>query len=455
MTNGALLIVDDDRGLLNDLEQIMQNEFERIITLTDPNRINEILRKNDVDIVMLEMNFKSGVHNGNEGLFWMREIFKFDSNISVVIVTDFGDAELAVKAIREGAVDFIIKPWDESKLLATINVAWKLRQSQLEATTLKNDNQLLKSEINRGGEKIILGASPTMIHVMNIVNKVAGTDANVLITGENGTGKEMVAREIHKLSKRAGELMVNVDMGSITETLFESELFGHVKGAFTDAKEDRKGKFEQAQKGTLFLDEIGNLTLQSQSKLLSVLQNRYIVRVGSNKQLPIDIRLICATNCDILRMVREGEFREDLLYRINTIMIDVPPLRDRVDDIPILANYFLKVYSEKYDKGVMKMSTYALEKLANHSWPGNVRELQHTIEKAVIMSDSQILKPSDFVFSSTSRGVIQSEMTLEDMERHLIADSLKRNSNNLSVVAGKLGITRQTLYNKLKKYDLK
>jgi DNA-binding NtrC family response regulator len=454
MTKGTLLIVDDNKGLLDALVLIMQNEFEKVITLTDPNRINEILRNNDVDIVMLDMNFKSGIHNGNEGLFWMREIYKYDINISVVIVTAYGDVELAVKAIREGAVDFILKPWNESKLFATINAAWKLRLSRLEATTLKKDNKLLKSEINKGGEKIVLGASPTMINVMNIVRKVAATDANVLITGENGTGKELVAREIHNLSKRADELLVSVDMGSITETLFESEMFGHVKGSFTDAKEDRKGKFEQANKGTLFLDEIGNLSLQSQAKLLSVLQNRYVVPVGSNRQKPVDIRLICATNCDLISMVGEGRFREDLLYRINTILIEVPPLRDRVDDIAILANYFLRMNCERYGKEGMKISTHALEKLANHDWPGNVRELQHAIEKAVILSESMVLKPSDFVFSTSSRNLLQGDITLEEMERKIISDSLRRYSNNMSTVATKLGITRQTLYNKMRKFGI-
>jgi DNA-binding NtrC family response regulator len=454
MIKGTILIVDENKSTLNALEQIMLTEFEKVFTLTDPNRINELLRKNDVDIVLLDMNFKSGIHNGNEGLFWMREIFSYDRDISIIIVTASGDIELAVTAIKEGAVDFILKPWDNSKLLATVNVAWRLRLSRLEANTLKNDNQLLKKEINKGGEKIILGASPTMINVMNIVRKVAGTDANVLITGENGTGKELVAREIHNQSKRAGELMVSVDMGSITETLFESELFGHVKGAFTDAREERKGKFEVAQNGTLFLDEIGNLSLQSQAKLLSVLQNRHVVRVGSNRQIPIDIRLICATNCDLLQMVSEGRFREDLLYRINTILIEVPPLRDRVDDIPILANYFLRADTERYGKGPMKISTHALEKLANHDWPGNVRELQHSIEKAVIMSDSQVLNSSDFVFHSSPRGALHTELTLEEMEKRLIFESLKRYSNNMSQVAEKLGITRQTLYNKIRKYDL-
>jgi two-component system response regulator HydG len=454
MINGNLLIVDENKTILKDLDLIMHNEFDKVICLTNPNRIVEILRQHDIDIVMLDMNFRSGIHNGNEGLFWMREIFKYDRTISVIIVTATRNIELAVSAIREGAVDFILKPWDDSKLLATVNAAWQLRCSRIEASSLKKDNQQLKKEINRGGEKIVLGASPTMINVMNIVKKVAGTDANVLITGENGTGKELVAREIHNLSGRSEELMVSVDMGSITESLFESELFGHVKGAFTDARDDRKGKFEQAQKGTLFLDEIGNLSMQSQAKLLSVIQNRCIVRVGSNKQIPIDIRLICATNCNLMQMVIGGRFREDLLYRINTIMIEVPPLRDRVDDIPILANYFLKVNCDRYGKTNMKFSTHTLEKLSNHEWPGNVRELQHAIEKAVIMSDTTVLKPADFVFTSTQGTIVHKEMTLDEMEKKMISENIRRYDGNLSVIAGKLGITRQTLYNKMKKYNI-
>ena len=454
MNNGTILIVDEDKGVLKTLKIIMSDEFERVLTVNDPNRIPGLLSRYDVDVVILDMNFRAAVHNGNEGLFWMREIYAYDNTVSVVILTASGDAELAVKAIKEGAVDYILKPWDNTRLITTVNAAWKLRASRLEASSLKKDNQLLKREINKGGERIVLGASPTMINVMNIVGKVAATEANVLITGENGTGKELVAREIHRLSKRSGELMVNVDMGSITETLFESELFGHVKGAFTDAREDRKGKFELADKGTLFLDEIGNLSLQSQAKLLSVLQNRSIVRVGSNKQIPVDIRLISATNCDLHQRVSEGRFREDLLYRINTIMIEVPPLRDRVDDIPILANHFLRTDCERYGKGRMKISTPALEKLANHDWPGNVRELQHAIEKAVIMSDSDVLKPPDFVFSTSVSRAFHPEMTLEEMEKKMIADSLRRYGNNVSVAAARLGITRQTLYNKMKSYSL-
>lgn len=455
MIKGTLLIADENKEILKALELIMKPEFEKVIAITDPERIAWNLEKHNVDIVILDMNFRSGIHNGNEGLYWMKEISRTDSNISIIVVTASGDIELAVRAIKEGAFDFILKPWDNAKLLATVNAAWQLRVSKLEAITLKKDNQQLKKEINRGGEKIILGASPTMINAMNIVRKVAGTDANVLITGENGTGKELVAREIHNLSKRRDELMVSVDMGSITESLFESELFGHVKGAFTDARDDRKGKFEVAQNGTLFLDEIGNLSLQSQAKLLSVLQNRYVVKVGSNIHIPINIRLICATNCHLEQMVSEGTFREDLLYRINTIMIEVPPLRDRVDDIPILANYFLREQSERYGKSGMKLSTYALEKLANHNWPGNVRELHHSIEKAVILSDSPVLKPADFNFTSAPvKTGISIEMTLNDMEKKLITDTMKRYNNNLSTVASKLDITRQTLYNKIKKYDL-
>jgi len=455
MIKGTLLIVDDNKSVNSALEMMLQYEVKKIITITSPKRIHEILDQTEIDIVLLDMNFQAGINSGNEGLFWMKEILKHDNNISVVMITAYGDVELAVKAIREGAVDFILKPWDNEKLLATINAAWKLRTSRQEAHILKNDNQFLKKEIKRSEEKIVLGASPTMINVMNIVRKVAGTDANVLITGENGTGKELVAREIHNLSKRSNELMVSVDMGSITETLFESEMFGHIKGAFTDAKDDRTGKFEIAQKGTLFLDEIGNLSSQSQSKLLSALQNRYIVRVGSNKQIPVDIRLICATNCRLPARVSEGLFREDLLYRINTIQIEVPPLRDRVDDIPVLAFHFLRIYCEKYGKPNKKISTQALEKLSNYHWPGNVRELQHSIEKAIILSDSSVLNPSDFSFNTSTKSLMDSNnITLEEMEKKLIGESIRKYDNNLSVVASKLGITRQTLYNKLKKYDL-
>jgi DNA-binding NtrC family response regulator len=454
MKNGTILIVDREKETLRAMEQVLRSEFEKVITLQTPDQINEVFRKNGVDVILLDTNFKSAVHNGNEGLFWMREVFNYDSNISVVIITASDDSELAVRAIREGAMDFVLKPWENAKLLATVNAAWQLRQSKLETSSLKKDNIQLKEVINSSSEKIIRGASPTMIRVMDTVKKVAATDANVLITGENGTGKELVAKEIHRLSGRAGELMVSVDMGSVTESLFESELFGHVRGAFTDAHEDRTGKFEAANNSTLFLDEIGNLSLQAQAKILRVLQNRSVCRVGSNRHIKINIRLITATNCDIMKMVKEGRFREDLLYRINTIMIEVPPLRDRVDDIPILAKHFLRDFSSRYDRGEMKISIQALEKLATYDWPGNVRELQHSIEKAVILSDSPVLKPSDFIFNTVPTRSSHGEMTLEEMERRFIAESLKRYSGNISTTAMKLGITRQTLYNKMKVYGL-
>lgn len=456
MIKASILIIESNKRDLESLKSMLLPEVERVHTLPGPKRLNEVLDRNEIDIILLGMNFEAGIKSGNEGLFWLEEITGKNGSVSVIMITDNGDIELAIRAVRAGAVDYLPKPWVTSKVLAAISVAWNLRFSRLETIRLKQDNKVLREEISRGEDKIVLGASPTMINVMNIVRKVAGTDANVLITGENGTGKELVAREIHRLSGRSGELLVTVDMGSLTETLFESELFGHVKGAFTDAREDRMGKFEVAHGGTLFLDEIGNLSLQAQAKLLSVLQNRHVVRVGSNKQISVDIRLICATNCDLDQMVGSGKFRQDLLYRINTIMIEVPPLRDRVDDIPILANYFLRVNSERYGKDGLRFNTHAIEKLANHDWPGNVRELQHSIEKAVILSDSPVLKPTDFVFSPgrMSRISGQSDITLEEMEKKFISDSIRKHNNNMSVVAGKLGITRQTLYNKIRKYGL-
>ncbi len=454
MTKGTVLIVDDDGDQVKMLADVLRVEYEHVLTISTPERIREILRTRDVDVVIMESNYRSEIRNGNEGLYWLKEILAIDDAISVVILTTTGDTDLAVRAIKEGAVDFILKPWERNRLVTTVSTAMQLRFSRLEASTLKADNRQLKKVINNGREKIIQGASPTMINVMNIVRKVAATDANVLITGENGTGKELIAREIHRLSNRAAELMVTVDMGSIAESLIESELFGHVRGAFTDAREERKGKFETAHNGTLFLDEIGNLSLAAQSKLLNVLQNRQIVKVGSNRPVPVNIRLICATNCDIAGMVREGSFREDLLYRINTITIEVPPLRDRVDDIAVLARFFLKSFSERYNREGLKISLQALEKLANHDWPGNVRELQHAIEKAVIMSEGDTLRPSDFSFTHAAGRPLRTEMTLEEMEKRMIADSLRKHGNNISMVADRLGITRQTLYNKIAKYNL-
>lgn len=454
MPAGTALIVDTEKETLRSLGTIARKLFSKVITLGSPERIKEVLGKERVDVVLLEMNYRSAVRNGNEGIFWMREIAAVDDSISVVIVTGSGDTDLAVTAIREGAVDYIVKPWDEARLVTTLNVALQLRQSRTEAMILKKDNRQLKEVIDSSTQRIVGGISPTMIRVMDIVRRVAPTDANVLITGENGTGKELIAREIHRLSGRSSGLMVSVDMGSMTETLIESELFGHVKGAFTDARDDRTGKFEAADRSTLFLDEISNLSVTSQAKLLAALQNRYVVRVGSNRQIPVDIRLICATNANLVKRVEEGLFREDLFYRINTIVIEVPPLRDRVDDIPVLANHFLKIHSGKYGREGMKISIPALEKLTTYTWPGNVRELQHAVEKAVIMSDSRILKPSDFMFGHSTTKVPQSDITLEELEKRAIREALNRYGNNISLIASKLGITRQTLYNKISRYKL-
>ncbi len=455
MINGTVLIVDDNRSITDSLELMLQGDVEKVISLNDPNRLYEIFRKSEIDIVLLDMNFRAGISSGNEGLFWMKEILKHDKDISIIMITAYGDVELAVKAIREGAFDFVLKPWDNTKLLATINAAWKLRSSRIMATNLENDNRHLKKEFNSNREKIITGNSLTMVNVMNVVRKVADTDANILIYGENGTGKELLARELHNLSERRNELLLAVDLGTVPETLFESEMFGHVRGAFTDAREDRAGKFEMANKGTLFLDEIGNISPASQSKLLGVIQNRSITRVGSNKTIPVNIRLICATNCNLTVMVSKGLFREDLLYRINTITIEVPPLRERRDDIPVLVQHFIKFYSEKYRKNIPQITPDAVDKIVGYHWPGNIRELQHTIEKAVILSDSEVIDSNDFDLNRMTGGEdFNGNGSLADMEKKMIAEALRKNNNNLSMVASRLGITRQTLYNKIKKYDL-
>ena len=397
------------------------------------------------------MNFNAGINTGNEGIYWLSRIKESNPEISVVMITAYGDVELTVKALKTGATDFVLKPWDNAKLLATLKSALQLNLSKKEVSQLKEKEKGLKSEINRE-QKFIVGSSPQLMNVLNLVRKVAKTDANVLITGENGTGKELIAHEIHRLSNRSQEVMVSVDMGAITETLFESELFGHVKGAFTDARENRPGKFEVADKGSLFLDEIGNLSFHLQAKLLAAIQNRQISRIGSNQTVPVDIRLICATNKKLESMVHEGLFREDLLYRINTIQIEVPPLRDRGNDVLVLTDFFLKKYSSKYNKPHLKINQQAQDKLLKYSWPGNIRELQHTIEKAVILSEGNVLKPEDFFMRPILSGRTgEAELTLEEMEKRMINLAIEKNNGNLSAAAEQLGITRQTLYNKIKK----
>lgn len=455
MEKGRILIIDDNRSVLSALELLLEKEFSDINYLTGPKELPGLLESGDIDVILLDMNFKAGINTGNEGIFWLREILKNDPDISVVMITAYGDVELAVKAMREGAIDFILKPWENEKLLATLKSALKLRKSRKEVNRLKTEQKNLKSSLSGNLNKIIIGSSPPVAEMMKIIEKVAATDASVLITGENGTGKDLVANEIHKRSKRRNEVMISVDMGAITETLFESELFGHVKGSFTDAKEDRVGKIEAANGGTLCLDEIGNLSLSLQAKLLNALETLQITRVGSNKPIPVDIRLISITNRNLNEMVSNELFREDLLYRINTIHIEVPPLRHRRSDIPVLAEFFLKKYKDKYAKPSIRINSQALDALIGYNWPGNIRELQHTIEKAVILSDGSVIKPEDLMIKYSSGDVFDSsDRTLGDMEKQMILNALEENKGNKSAAADQLGITRQKLYNRLRKYGL-
>lgn len=450
---GNILIVDDNKSVLTALEMLLQADFKNVYTLNNPNALLSTLQQNSIDIVLLDMNFKAGINTGNEGLYWLKRINEFDASISVVMITAYGDVELAVRAVKEGAFDFVLKPWDNAKLTSTLLAAFKLCKSKQETKGYKEKNKNLKSELNKQDQHII-GQSASMKNLLEIVGKVAITDANILITGENGTGKEVIAREIHRLSKRNNEIMVNVDMGAISETLFESELFGHKKGSFTDAREDRTGKFETANKGSLFLDEIGNLSLGLQAKMLAALQNRNITPLGSNIPVNIDIRLISATNKNLSEMVLEQHFREDLLYRINTIVIEIPPLRERDNDIILLAEFYLQKYATKYNKINLKLTLASKQKLKHYAWPGNVRELQHCIERAVILADSSTIDENAFSLNNSSKSLVSSFKTIEEMEQQMILSGIDKEDGNMSSVAKNLGITRQTLYNKIKKYDL-
>lgn len=453
MTKANILVIDDNKSVLSALEILLQFEYKSVQTLFNPNQISSFPNLKEIDIVLLDMNFSAGVNTGNEGLFWLNEIKKKSPNTSVIMMTAYGAVDLAVKALKQGASDFILKPWNNERLLTTVKSAYELRMSKLEINKLKKKESNLKQFINDDKNHII-GNSKALTEVLNLVRKVAKTDVNVLITGENGTGKELIARELHRLSRRKDEVFINVDMGSISDNLFESELFGHIKGSFTDAKEDRAGKFEAAHQGSLFLDEMGNLSLQTQAKLLSAIQNKSIVRVGSNKQIDVDIRLICATNCNLDIMVTDGLFREDLLYRINTIHIEVPPLREREGDILILADFFLKQFAHKYDKPSLKINNFAQEKLIEYQWPGNIRELQHTMERAVILSEGNVLKPTDFLLHSKPTQSLENELTtLDEMEYHMISKALELYDGNYSAAADQLGVSRQTLYNKMKKLN--
>ena len=453
MQKGNILVVDDNKAILSALQLLLPEYFLEMKTLSNPNTIISTIKSAQFDVVLLDMNFSAGVNSGNEGLFWLSEIKKHSPLSEVVLFTAYADIDLAVNGIKRGAFDFVVKPWENAKLVSTLLAAYELSKSKKEIKQLRE----IKNEFKTDSE-MYRGSSPQMQQIFSLVERIAKTDANVLITGENGTGKDVLANEIHKNSLRNSESMVAVDIAALTDSLFESELFGHVKGSFTDAKVDRAGKFEVASGGTLFLNEIGNIPMHLQAKLLTAIQNKSISRVGGNDVIPVDIRLISATNKDLDEMVKNEEFREDLLYRINTLHIALPPLRQRRDEIIPLAELFLRKYASKYSKNIFGISLEAQDKLNNYSWYGNIRELQHSVEKAVILSDSEELSASDFILVEKNdinqANKFNLPLSLEDMEKDLIAKALVDYSGNLSIIAQQLGITRQTLYNKLKKYQL-
>jgi len=444
---GTLLIVDDNKSILSALKILLSGIFDEIITLNTPIQLITTIREKKVDLVLLDMNFSSGINNGNEGLFWLNEIkCNFNNKCQVVLITAYADIDLAIEGMKSGANDFIVKPWDNNKLISTLKHAYE--QTKQKPSTVSTT----ESET-----KMFWGTSQKMQELAELVKKVAVTDANILIFGENGTGKEVLASEIHRLSNRNKEPMVTVDMGAISETLFESELFGHTKGAFTDAKNDRPGKFEAANNSSLFLDEIGNLPLHMQAKLLTVLQRRKVIRLGSNQEIDINIRLISATNKDINQLIKKGDFRMDLMYRLNTIAITMPPLRECPEDIIPFCEMFMKKYSTKYNKNITGIHPEAANTLINYTWNGNVRELQHTVEKAVIMCTGTILNVNDFILqqnSPVSDSTNVNLSTFDEMEQSMIEAAIEKYKSNLSMVAQSLGVSRQTLYNKMKKYNM-
>ncbi|WP_372754061.1 sigma-54-dependent transcriptional regulator [Labilibaculum sp.] len=453
---GRILAIDDNEDILFSLKLLLKQHVELIHTESNPELIPKLMKQDQYDVILLDMNFTKDAISGQEGYHWLNKILEIDPQAIVLFITAYGDIEKSVKSIKAGATDFILKPWQNEKLVATISSAVKLRRSKDEVRELKTKQKELNAVLDQPFNDFI-GNSPEMQEVFSTISKVASTDANVLILGENGTGKELVARALHRNSYRKDEVFVSVDLASINENLFESELFGHVKGAFTDARTDRPGRFEIASGGTLFLDEIGNLSLPMQAKLLTVLERREVIRVGSNKAIPIDIRLICATNMPIKQMAAEDSYRQDLLYRINTVEINLPALRERYEDIPLLANHFLEIYSKKYKKNFNPLSKICLNKLHDYSWPGNVRELQHLMERAIIMADDRNLNPSDFQVSIQRNDQNEVEFdsyNLEEVEKNIIQKVLKTNRGNISKAAGELGLTRTSLYRRLEKYGL-
>jgi two-component system response regulator HydG len=454
--NTKVLIVDDNEDILIAAKLLLKPYAAIIETEKNPNNIPELLKKGSYDVIFLDMNFTQDMTSGKEGFFWLNEILKIDPTSVVILITAYGDVEMAVKAVKEGATDFVLKPWQNEKFIATYSAALRLRESKLEIHNLRSQQKYLSDDLDKKFHDLV-GVSDPIQNVFRTIEKVAKTDANVLILGENGTGKELVARALHRQSKRGNEVFINVDMGALTPTLFESELFGHVKGAFTDAKEERVGRFEAASGGTLFLDEVGNIPLELQAKLLTVLQNRSVARVGSNTYRPINIRLICATNRPIYDMVKEGKFRQDLLYRINTVEIGIPPLRERKEDIQLLAEYFLDIFKKQYNKPDLSVPVITMKRLENYQWPGNVRELQHAIERSVIMCESNELLSSDFFFAASSNKdetFVLNNYNLENVEKTVIQKVLREHNGNITKAAKELGLTRTSLYRRMEKYGL-
>ncbi len=453
---GKILIIDDDEDILLAAKMLLKRYAQEVFIEKNPNKIPFLLNHDHYDVILLDMNFSKDTTSGKEGFYWLKEIVSRDPSAVVIMITAYGDVEMAVKALRVGATDFVLKPWQNEKLVATLSAAVKLKKSYDEVDKLQQTRKLLQEDSQQPFREII-GSSHIMQKVYELVDKVAKTDANVLILGENGTGKELIARALHTKSLRNEHVFIGVDMGAITETLFESELFGHKKGAFTDARENRAGRFEIANGGTLFLDEICNLSLPLQSKLLSVLQNRTVTRIGTNKPIHFDIRLICATNMPIFEMVAERQFRQDLLYRINTVEIYLPALRDRQEDIGLLSKHFVETYCRKYRKERKSITVNTLKRLQKYAWPGNVRELQHAIERAVILSDNTSLLPEDFFFLANKQHAENTESesyNLETVERMVIQKSIQKHNGNISKAAKELGLTRASLYRRLEKHGL-
>src|SRR5215207_1589239 len=446
LKNASILVVDDDPDVLTAVRLLLKTEVKEVITEKNPENLRWHLNKDHFDLILLDMNFTSSIHTGNEGLFWLNEIKKLKTDSAVIMITAYGDIDLAVRSLKEGAADFVVKPWHNEKLITIIKDALKRKESKTSLTPGLHSDSIIGKEL--------IGDSEAMQQIFYKVEKIAPTDANILILGENGTGKDLVAKAIHQQSLRAEKPYVKVDVGALTESLFESELFGYKRGAFTDAREDRMGRFEAAQTGTLFLDEIGNISLHQQAKLLTVLQNRLVTRLGSNEMIPVDIRLLCATNIPISELANENRFRKDLIYRINTVEIVIPPLRKREKDILLLAKHFSRIYSNKYLKSPLEFDERAVDKLMTYHYPGNVRELQYTIERAVIMAEDRTLSAKDIIFSPIESTITREEVqhsNLSTVEKNTILRVIEKHSGNISKAAKELGITRTALYRRLNK----